>query len=151
MVNLRIGLVLLAGAGLGFGADRIGDTQMFSNDGDGYYEYMDEDSYYGHMGGDSYYGHMRGEYRHNDGDFLEHMLEDLTVEEQGLVQEKVDQLLIDYAITLEELYDNYDVRYEFMNDLMEFLDLNGIDYHNHGGFDHYNDDENGWHGGMGMH
>ena len=222
---IKIGLVLLTGAGLGFGVDKLATTEMFPNDGDGYYEHMDGDSYYGHMGGeywhnddddflehmledltvedqvlvqvkidqllidyditleelnneyevrydfmidlmefldlneidyhnhmdgDSYYGHMGGGYCHDDGDFLEHMLEDLTVEEQVLVQEKIDQLLVDYSVTIEELNDDYDVRYDFMTDLMEFLDLNEINYHNHGGFDHYNDEDD-WHGGMGMH
>ena len=94
---VKIGLVLLTGAGLGFGADRLANTEMFSNDGDDYYKHLDVDSDYGHMG---------GEYWGND-DFLEHMLENLTVEEQVLVQEKIDQLLVQYSITLEELNNDY--------------------------------------------
>ena len=78
------------------------------------------------------------------------MLEDLTDEELILVQGKIDELLVTYSITLEELNDDYDVRYDFMNDLMNFLEENEIDFHNYGGY-HNHDEEDGWHGGMGMH
>jgi hypothetical protein len=139
----KIGLVLFTGAGFGFGVEKLADTEMFPNDNDGY----------GHMEEEGYYGHMSDGGCHGDGDFLEHMLEDLTDEELILVQAKIDELLVTYSITLEELNDDYDVRYDFMNDLMDFLEENDIDYHNHSGIhDHYNqDDEDGWYGGMGMH
>jgi hypothetical protein len=135
----KIGLVLLTGAGFGFGVDKLADTEIFPNDNDGY----------GHME-DGYYGHMGEEGCHGDGDILEHMLDDLSDEELVLVQGKIDELLVEYAITLEELNDDYDVRYDFMNDLMDFLEENEIDYHNHGGY-HDHDEEDGWHDGMGMH
>jgi hypothetical protein len=139
---IKIGLVLLTGAGFGFGVDKLADTEMFPKDYDGY-GHMEDDGYYGHMGGGC----------HGDGDFLEHMLDELSDEELLLVQGKIDELLIEYSITLEELNDDYEVRYDFMNDLMDFLEENEIDYHNHGGnHDHDDhDDEGGWHGGMGMH
>jgi hypothetical protein len=128
---IKIGLVLLTGLGFGFGVDKVADTEIFPNDNDGYYWHMEEGC-------------------HGDGDFLEHMLDDLSDEELVLVQGKIDELLVEYAVTLEELNDDYDVRYDFMNDLMDFLDENGIDYHNHDGY-HDHDEEDGWHGGMGMH
>jgi len=105
------------------------------------------------MEDDEYYEHMGGQGCHDDRDFLEHMLEDLTDEELLLVQGKIDELLVEYLITIEELNDDYNVRYDFMNDLMDFLDENEIDYYNHGGIRDYDDhdDEYGWHGGMGMH
>ncbi len=132
MYIIKIGLVLLTGAGFGLGIDKLADTDILQNDGDNYYEHMDEG------------------FCHDNGDFLTHMLADLTAEEQVLVQEKIDQLLVEYTITLEELNDDYDVRYDFMTDLIEFLELNEIDYHNNEGFDHHDDDDD-WHGGMGMH
>lgn len=129
----KIGLALLTGLGFGFGVDKVADTEMFPNpnDNEGYYWHMEESC-------------------HGDGDFLEHMLDDLSDEELVLVQGKIDELLVEYAVTLEELNDDYDVRYDFMNDLMDFLDENGIDYHNHDSY-HNHDEEDGWHGGMGMH
>jgi len=140
MMNIfKIGMVLLTGAGFGFGVDKLADTEMFENDNNEYYEHMNE-GYYGHMGGGC----------HGDGEFLEHMLEDLSDEDLILVQAKIDELLVKYEISIEELDDDYEIRYDFMNDLMNFLDDNDIDYHNHGSND-YHDDEDGWHGGMGMH
>ena len=142
MYILKIGLVLLTGAGFGFGVDKLSNTDMFTNDNDGYYGHMTEEyGYDGHMGG---YG------CHDDGELFEHMLEDLTDEELILVQGKIDELLVTYSITLEELNDDYDVRYDFMNDLMDFLEENEIDFHNFGGYHDY-DEEDSWHGGMRMH
>ncbi|XMB71463.1 hypothetical protein RJI07_04925 [Mycoplasmatota bacterium WC30] len=129
---LRIGLVLLTGVGFSFGVDRLVDSEALPNDRESHYTY-------------NYEGNC-----HGDNDFLEHMLDDLSNEELLLVQEKIDSLLVKYSITLEELYDDYGVRYDFMSELMDFLDENYIDYHNHEEFDdHF--DENEWHGGMGMH
>mgnify|MGYP000188309769 FL=1 len=120
---LKIGLILLTGAGFGFGVDKLAGIEASPNTTD------------------TYYGHMDESYCHGDGDFLEHMLEDLSAEDLVLVQAKIDGLLIQYDVTLDELYDNYEVRYDFMNDLMIFLEDNQIDFHNHQEF----------HGGMGMH
>lgn len=132
MMNIiKIGLVLLTGAGFGFGVDRLADTELLVNDNDEYYGHMEEGC-------------------HGDEDFLEHMLEDLSEEEVIVVQGKIDELLVTYEITIEELNDDYDIRYDFMNDLMDFLEDNDIEYHNHGGY-HDHDEEDGWYGGMGMH
>ena len=151
MYILKMGLILLTGAGFGFGVDKLANTQIAPNDNDGYYGHMDEeDGYYGHMTEeDGYYGHMGGYGCHGDGELFEHMLEDLSDEELLLVQGKIDELLVTYSITLEELNDDYDVRFNFMIDLMDFLEENEIDFHSQGGY-HY-DDEDDWHGGMGMH
>ena len=142
MYILKIGLVLLTGAGFGLGVDKLANNEIFTKDSDGYYGHMTEE--------DGYYGHMGGFGCHDDGELFEHMLEDLTDEELLLVQGKIDELLVTYSITLEELNDDYDVRYDFMNDLMDFLEENEIDFHNYGG-DQDSDEQNSWNGGMGMH
>jgi hypothetical protein len=141
MYILKMGLVLLTGAGLGFGVDKVSESETFTNDSELYNGHVEEEGYYEHMGELGC---------HRDGEFLEHMLDDLTEEDLILVQGKIDELLVEYSITLEELNDDYDVRYDFMNDLMDFLYENEIDYHNHGGYSDYAE-EDGWHGGMGMH
>ena len=95
MYILKIGLVLLTGAGFGFGVDKLANNDIFTNDSGDYYGYMtEEDGYYGHMGG---YG------CHAEGEILEHMLEDLNEEDLLLVQGKIDELLVTYSTTLEEL------------------------------------------------
>ncbi len=127
---LKIGLILLSGAGLSFGVDKLADTEMLPSNND--YYYMEEG------------------YCHGDSDFLEHMLEDLSDEELLLVQGKIDELLVEYSITLEELNDDYNVRYDFMNDLMDFINENDIDYHSYRGYHDYNGEDD-WRGGMGMH
>ena len=129
---LKIGLVLMTGLGFGFGVEKLAGADVLPNDSE------------------TYYGHMEEGYCHSDGDFLDHMLEDLTDEELILVQAKIDELLLTYSITLEELNDDFEVRDDFMNDLMVFLDDNNIEYHNHGAF-HDDADAEYWHGGMGMH
>jgi hypothetical protein len=130
---IKIGLVLITGAGFGFGVDKLADTEVFTTSEENFYEHMEEGC-------------------HSDVDFIEHMLDDLSEEDLALVQAKIDELLVDYDITLEELYDDYEVRYDFMNDLMDFLEENEIEYHYHGGYhDHHDDEDDDWHGGMGMH
>lgn len=131
----KIGLILLTGVGYGFGVDKLADTEIFPIDNEGY----------GHMGEYGNYGYIDGQDCHGDSDFIEHMLDDLSAETVLLVQAKIDELLVEYSITFEELNDDYDVRYNFMNDLMDFFDENGINYHN------FHHDEDGWYGGMGMH
>ena len=95
------------------------------------------------------YGHMREVGCQRDGELLEHMLENLTEEELVLVQGKIDALLVEESISLEDLNYDFDVRYNFMTDLMDFLEENEIEFHTRRGY-HY-DDEDNWHGGMRMH
>lgn len=129
---IKIGFVLLTGAGLGFGVDKLAENGAIPSEQE------------------TYYDHFQEGYCHGETNFFEHMLEDLSEEDAILVQTKIDELLIAYEITLEELNDDYEIRYAFMSELMDFLEENEIDYYGHGGF-HNHDDENGWHGGMGMH
>ncbi len=143
---LKIGLVLLTGAGFGFGVDKLSDTDITESNGDNYYEHMYDE----HEDENYFFGHMYGGCLDNDGDFLEHMLASLTDEELLIVEEKIDQLLLEYSIVLEELNDDYDVRYDFMIDIMEFLDENEIYYHNNREFGHHTDGDD-WYRGMGMH
>lgn len=135
----KIGLILLTGAGFGFGFDKLADSEIIPTN---------QDRPYGHMY--EYEDYSYGGFCHGNEDFLEHMLEDLSETEKVIVQTKIDELLLEYSITLEELNDDYNVRFDFMNDLMDFLEENDIDYHNHGGY-HNHDDEDEWHHGMGMH
>lgn len=124
---LRIALVLLTGLGFSFGFDKLADPPMYQE------EYENN---YGHMG-------TSGCYR--DDEFLDHMIELLSEEEALLVQNKIEELLVKYDITLEELEDNYEIRYDFMDELMDFFVESDINVHNH--FEsNYN-----YQGHMGMH
>jgi len=127
---LKLGLLLITGAGFGFGIDKLADTEILPNDDQ------------------QYYGHMVGESCHGDDELFEHLLENLSEEEIVLVQGKIDELLLKYDVTLDSLDDDFDTRFDFMDDLMVFLDENEIDYHNHG---YYNDYDENWGHGMGMH
>lgn len=123
----KLGLLLISSIGFGYGIEQVVTSGQTPNT-DGYnYDYMENHCFNGEL-------------------FLDHMLEDLSEEDQLIVQAKIDELLAFYDVTLEELYENYEIRYDFMNDLMTFLDENEIDYHHN-----YYDDEDGWHTGMGMH
>ena len=128
---LKIGLILFTSAGIGFGAERISNTVS----GDNYNSLYHQN--YLHMGYEEHCG--------NDEDFLSHMLEDLSEEDLIIVNAKIDELLLTYDTTLEELFNNAEVRYDFMADLMDFLETNEIDYHNH------YEDGNGFYGMGGMH
>lgn len=132
---IKIGLVLLTGAGFGVGFDKIADSEILP---------INQDTPYGHMFVDDEYGETV--FCHGDEDIIEHMLYNLSEEDQLLVQAKIDDLLIEYSISIEDLNNDYDLRFDFMNDVMEFLEENDIDYHHR----YYNDDED-WHHGMGMH
>ena len=131
MTLFKIGLVLLTGAGFGLGIDKLSNTDIMPDN---------QEDYYGHM---EYTG------CHQDDDFLLHMLDNLSEEDAIIVNAKIDELLVTYDTTLDDLENNFDLRYNFMNDLMTFLFENDIEYHYR-----YHDDideDNGWHGGMGMH
>ncbi len=123
----KVILVLVTGAGFGFGIDQISHTEIIPNDEEMPYTY--EDGGFCH--------------RFNNDEFLDHMLEGLSEEEQTMVNTKVEELLVTYDTTLEEVNSNYELRQDFMLDLMTFLNDNDIVYHydgyHHGGF--YNDDE----------
>ena len=121
MSMIKIGFVILTGALFGFGVDRINDSEAFRDSSYGYY--------------------MHDGYCAEEGEFLGHMLENLTTEERILVENKVEELLATYNTTLEDLYQDSELRHDFMSDLMDFLDDNNIDIHDH-------DD---WHHGPGMH
>jgi len=127
---LKLGLLLITGAGFGFGIDKLADTEILPNDDQ------------------QYYGHIASETCHGDDEFFERLLENLNEDEIVLVQGKIDELLLKYDVTLEDLHDDFEIRFDFMSDLMTFLDENEIDYHNHG---YYNEYDENWGRGMGMH
>ena len=65
-----------------------------------------------------------------------HMLQDLSVEDRLLVEAKINELLITYETSEEELLNNFDLRHEFMEELMVFFqdnDFNFEDQHTHMG------------------
>ena len=75
-------------------------------------------------------------------DFLTHMLEGLSEEDRILVEEKIEELLLEQGLTIEDL-DNHENRYLIMDDLMIFMEENELihDYHyddfpHHGGRHH---------------
>lgn len=134
----RIGFILLTLTGVGIGVDKINDpledTTVIQAE-------------------EQTYSYMSPGYCHNndnDGYFLEHMLDSLSEEEYILVQSKVDELLIKYDISIDDLFNDYQTRYDFMLELMEFIDGNDIKYHYHGSFHNYDGDEYRRFG-MGMH
>lgn len=131
MMNiLRYALVLLTATGFGFGVEEV----ISNNIEDEVYLY-EENNYDDYAFG----------YCHNNNElFLEHMLERLTDEEKIIVESKIDELLSKYEITSDQLNSNFDVRYNFMTELMEFLEQSGFDYHHD-----YNDEyDYGNHMGM---
>lgn len=128
---IRFALVLLTATGLGFGVEEV----ISSN--------IEEEVYLNVE--DNYDDFAVGFCHNNDSYFLEHMLEGLTEEEQVIVQTKMDELLNKYDITIDQLNDDFDLRYSFMIEFMELLDETGINYHN------YYNDENNFGNRMGMH
>ncbi|MFK5883448.1 MAG: hypothetical protein QM489_03800 [Candidatus Izemoplasma sp.] len=158
---IKIGLVLLTGAGFGIGFDKLADTEILANDVGNYPESADIENVDEANTNEEYVGfehmnevfeegwHMNAEYCHEEGLFLEYMLENLSAEDKFLVEEMINQLLVEYGVTLQELNDDYNIRYDFMIDLMEFINENQIDYHE--SFEFHNDtDQDYWRNGMGM-
>lgn len=142
MNMIKIGFVLLTGASFGFGVDKLVDSKTILVDFDRY-EHMEK----------GYYDHMNEEVCHENGDFLVSVLENLSDEELLLVQGKMNELLIEYSMTIEELNDFFYLRHDFMNEFMDFLDKNEIYFHGYGGSHEYGirDSEDEWHNRMGMH
>lgn len=128
---IKIILVLFTATGLGFGVEEVISSNTEEN------VYLNEENNYD----DRTIGFCHG----NDTYFFEHMLEGLTDEEQLVIQTKIDELLIKYNISINQLNDDINIRYDFMIEFMEYLDESGIDYHNH----YYDENEYGNH--MGMH
>lgn len=133
---LKLGFVLMTAVGFGFGVDKINDNNDIGVNEN------DETDYYNSI--NTSYCHSNEEY------FGEHMFEYFNEENQAIVHVKIDELLLKYDISIEELEENYDTRHLFMAELMEFLEDNDLDYHYHNHYE-YNDENNYRHGGMGMH
>ncbi|MGS0972258.1 MAG: hypothetical protein ACVCEJ_03310 [Candidatus Izemoplasmataceae bacterium] len=115
----KLGLTLLLGASFGLGLNQVRQSEIFHTDT----EFYEENSETG--------------YCHNEGEVFTHMLDNLSEEERLIVEEKIDELLIKYDVSLEELYNNRDIHYDFMDELMTFLDEEGIDYHYNNHYDDY--------------
>jgi len=133
---LRIGFLLLSGVGFGFGVNNLVDTETYTKENESNeYFYQDFAVNYGGL-------------CHRNEEFFDHMLYDLSDTDQAIVQAKIEELLVEYSISLEELSDDYKVRIDLMNDLMIFLLEEEIDISNHGRFFDY-DEVDDWHRGMG--
>lgn len=128
---LKLGLTLLLGAGFGLGLNQVRENEIFHTDTEFYEETKET------------------EYCHNEGELFTHMLDDLSEEERLIVEEKIDELLIKYDVSLEELYNNRDIHNDFMDELMTFFDEEGIDHHYNNHYDDY--DRHNYGGHMGMH
>ena len=77
-----------------------------------------------------FYNGYCGEHYDEDGWFMNSYL---TEEEQDLLQVKYDELLVEYDITQEELYEDHDTMHEIMEDLWDYADEQGIEYGYYGG------------------
>lgn len=119
---IKIGLLLVTGLGFGFGVDSFTNLDQIENEQD------------------NLYTDVYPRYCHNEEYYIEHLLQNLTEEEQILVQNKIDQLLLEYNLSIEEMLNDIDIRHEFMYELMEFMYDNDIEYHYH--------NNNEWHHGM---
>lgn len=122
---VKLGLILLVGIGFGLGLSNLDATALFNNDNDAYHTTRhnwknESGDYYGHMGRG--YGHY-----FNEDEFIDNMLEDLSEEERLVVESKIDELLLKYQITLED----DEVMFDFMNELMEFIEESEIDFQNY--------------------
>lgn len=112
---LRYILVLITATGFGFGLEEVISSNVEKDNLVN--EDINEDSY-------------RFGFCHSNIDyFLDQMIERLTDEEQIIVQAKIDELLAEYDMTIDQLNSDFNLRYNFMNDLMNFLDESGFDYH----------------------
>jgi len=121
--------VLLASVGVGFGVKEVvtNDFDMMNDDTTGQEFY--------HMG---YGGNCDF-----DEDFIGHITEGLSVEDQLLVTSKIDELLLEFDTTLVDLDNDFTLRHDFMFALMTYLDEVGIDHQNESGYE--------YHGMGGMH
>jgi hypothetical protein len=129
-------MVALTATGLGFGVDEVIKSDIEEK------AFINEQS--------SYEDFTPGYCHRNDEYFLEHMLDQLTVEEQVAVQSKIDELLIKYDISFDDLNYDFDEIHNFMLELMDFFNENGINYQYHGNHNDNNEEfEYGHH--MGMH
>lgn len=119
---IKIGFLVLAGLGFGFGVDQITEQEETQIDRQDY----NEEGYYGFCHGGMY--------------FFEDIVDAVSEENRVVVQDKIDDLLVEHNITLEELENDYILYHEVMMELMEFLYENDIDFH-------FTDEDN-WHHGM---
>jgi len=61
-----------------------------------------------------------------DGEFLDHLLNVFNDEDTLLVNVKIEELYLTYDTNTEELQIDYDLRYDFMNNSMDLMDLECI-------------------------
>lgn len=111
MTLFRTIVLLFTGASLS-----IGIGQFWNNDA----EPTDEETTYRHC--------------FEDDELFAHLLEDLDDSDRALVEAKIAAMLEAYGVTEDDLYDDYELRHEFMEELYDFLYDNDLieDWHHHG-------------------
>lgn len=75
-----------------------------------------------------YYGGHCGEY-YEDGLLDRFINDDLTVEQVDLITAKYQDLLLEYGITEDELYNDMEITHDIMLDLIEYTDSLDVDYY----------------------
>ncbi|QVK19066.1 hypothetical protein KHQ81_05010 [Mycoplasmatota bacterium] len=123
----KLGLILLLSVGFGFGLSYLDAKALFNN---GYNAYHTNHHNWNNESGD-YSSHMSNlSMMDRDFDqFIEHMLDNLSIEERLLVEAKIDELLTEYQITLEEISKNDEVMFNFLDNMMGFFQKEEIDHH----------------------
>jgi hypothetical protein len=118
MKILKIGIVLLAAFGFGFGASQIikGNEVVEAEEYDynQYFEYC-----------------MGNNYR------FQYMLETLSEEDRVLVSNKLDELYEKYETNEFDFINDYEIRHLIMTELFDYIEDNNITI--------YNDEWNGYH------
>ena len=112
MTTIKFIALTILGLGLGFGASQViadNNTNPFSTD-------PDNDLPYG-----------IGCHYDEDAFFMGHYIEQFSDEDQLLIEAYIDTLLIEYDVTLEELYEDFDLRHEFMEDVYNYIEEQGLE------------------------
>lgn len=113
MNTLKFIAITILGLGLGFGASQVladtNDVPFDTNPG------STEDTDYG-------FGcHM------DEGEFMEYYIDQFSEEDQAIIEAYIDTLLIEYNVTIEELFDDYELRHELMDEILTFIDEQGLE------------------------
>lgn len=107
MSILKIVLVLITGVALGIGVD-----QMLTADSTD--ETVNDYSY--------------GAYCHDNEDFTLYMIESLNDDDRVLVETEIERILDALDTNSETVFDDFELRHEFMAQLMVFFDENDISF-----------------------
>lgn len=123
MILFRLGLLFIIGSGLGFGINQFTENTVNNNFEQGHCYQED--------------------FNFND------MIISLSEEDQMLIEEKLNELLLEYGITIEDFNSNIEIRRNVMFNLVNFMMENDIDFSF--GSNQEFDGDNYWPGRMWMH